>query len=587
MLKNGENNMINSKNRPENIPVRQWQVAPAVPMALVQALPHLNPVLLQVLYNRGITAEAEIHAFLEGQYLQPDDPFLLPDMDTAVDRIGAARQNDEKIVVYGDFDADGVTSTVLLVEALRGLEGMERRNVRPYIPDRVDEGYGLNKDALSKIREEYEASLVITVDCGIRSVGEVEHANEIGLDVIITDHHSIGPVLPPATAVVNPKRDDSSYPEQMLAGVGIAYKLAQALHTHMPSQAGFQLQNLLDLVAIGTVADIAPLLGENRRLVQEGLAVLNTLQRPGVSALAQSAGVKSGRITAETIGFILGPRINAAGRLDHAYTAAKLLASNNLLQARGMAEELDTLNRRRQAITAELSRHAESLIDDAEAQFVLFAADPEFESGVVGLVASRLKEQYYRPAIVLKREEEESHGSCRSIPEFHITRALDEVADLLERYGGHSQAAGLTIRNENIPAFVARLQAITQAQLADEPLQPTLTIDVEIGLDEVDWALHEVLQQLEPTGAANATPIFMSRGVQVQSYRAVGKDRSHLQLTLAHGEERLLQCIGFRQGAWVANMPDLVDVVYTLTVNEWKGRRSLQLNVQDIRPAAL
>lgn len=571
--------------RPESIPRKRWQVAPLVPIQLQQQFSHLNKVLLQVLYNRGIVTPAQIQAFIEGHYLQKDDPFLLPDMDKAVERIALACQNHEQIVIYGDFDADGVTSTVLLVEALRAIRGFDRQQVRPYIPNRVDEGYGLNFEALSKIKDEFGAQLVITVDCGIRSVAEVEHANRLGLDMIVTDHHSIGAQIPPALAVINPKRADSAYPERMLAGVGIAYKLAQAIHATLPSIPEFSLSSLLDLVAVGTIADIAPLLGENRKLVTEGLSVLNLLQRPGISALAQVTGVKAGYITAESVGFALGPRINAAGRLDHAYTAAKLLATNNLLQARSWADDLNDLNRRRQHLTAELTEKAEALIGDVESAHLLIAIDESFVSGVVGLVASRLRENYYRPSIVLERGPEESHGSCRSIPEFHITHALDQVADLLERYGGHAQAAGLTIRNKNIPAFIERMSAIAAEQLRHEDLFPTLAIDAEIALSDIDWALQETLGQLEPTGAANATPIFMTRNVQVLNHRAVGRDFAHLQLEVAQDPLHSCKAVAFSQGAWTGNLPSHIDIVYMLGVNEWRGRRTLQLNIQDLRPA--
>ncbi|MCK5924005.1 MAG: DHH family phosphoesterase, partial [Methylococcales bacterium] len=347
------------------------------------------------------------------------------------------------------------TSTVLLTQALRGL-GVSRKKAQPYIPDRIKEGYGLNCEALTKIKEEIGAALVITVDCGIRSVAEVEHANAIGLDLIITDHHGLGEVLPPALAIINPKCPESEYPEEMLAGVGIAFKLAQALKQAMPDQANFHDDDLLDLVAIGTVADLAPLKNENRKLVIDGLRVMNDKSRlrPGIWALAKQAGVK-GAITAETIGFSLGPRINAAGRLTHAYDAAKLLAVNNELQARQYARSLDDLNKKRQQLTRDLGRYAEQVIDLEASVFVV--ADEKFVPGVVGLVASRLAERYYRPAIVIEKGETHGHGSCRSIPEVHITEALDQVSDLLVRYGGHAQAAGLTIANENLPAFTERI----------------------------------------------------------------------------------------------------------------------------------
>jgi single-stranded-DNA-specific exonuclease len=537
--------------------------------------------LLQVLYNRGLQERNHIQAFIEGQYLESTDPFLLPDMEKAVARIGQAIERDEIIIVYGDFDADGVTSTVLLTEALRGL-GLSRQQAQPYIPDRIDEGYGLNEEALTFLKEERNAGLVISVDCGIRSVREVEHANQIGLDMIITDHHSLGSRIPPALAVINPKRADSAYPEVMLAGVGIAYKLAQALRLAFPNRAEFEEADLLDLVALGTVADLAPLQGENRKLVMDGLKVLNTCRRPGLDALARVSGLKPGSMSAESIAFALGPRINAAGRLSHAYDAAKLLALNNFLMAHEQARQLNKLNQERQRITAQLTKEAEDKIDpDAP---LLFAADPGFLPGVVGLVASRLTEKYYRPSIIIEQGEAESRGSCRSIPEFHITDALDQVQDLLVRHGGHAQAAGFTINNENLPEFRQRITEIAATQLAGQDLYPTLVIDAEVDLMDVDWALQNVLEDLEPTGEANDKPVFMSRNVRVYNHRTVGQDGAHLQLEVGDDEGRIkLRCIAFRQGAWAKSLPEKIDLAYMVGVNEWNGRRSLQLMVQDIR----
>ncbi|MBE2221395.1 MAG: single-stranded-DNA-specific exonuclease RecJ [Anaerolineae bacterium] len=569
--------------RPENIRPNKWQVAPPVPESLQQKFSHVNPIMLQVLYNRGIIDPAHVQAFLEKRYLESTNPFLLADMDKAVARIQQAIENEENVVVYGDFDADGVTSTVLLTQALRGL-GMMTQQVRPYIPDRVDEGYGLNKEALTKIKEEFEADLVISVDCGIRSVAEVVHANEIGLDMIITDHHSLGPELPPATAVINPKRPESTYPETMLAGVGIAYKLAQALCQTMPERVAFDLADLLDLVAIGTVADLAPLLGENRLLVAEGLTVLNNARRPGVMSLSRIARLTPGQMSAESIAFGLGPRINAAGRLAHAYDAARLLAVNNTIQADQYASRLDQLNRERQRITADLSAKAEAMVTpDAP---ILIAADTDFISGVVGLVASRLADTHYRPAIVIEKGEEESRGSCRSIPEFHITEALDEVADLLVRHGGHAQAAGFTVTNENLDEFIATITAIAEEKLSGLELHPTITVDAQIDLTDIDWALYESLEPLEPTGYANPTPVFMSRNVEVRSHRLVGQDGTHLQMFVSGGKQddhyQEMAAIAFRQGAWANHLPQYIDIVYTINVNEWRGRRTLQLMIQDI-----
>lgn len=567
-------------SRPRNLRDYRWRMNPAAPVALKEEVVNVHPVLLQVLYNRHIREPAAIRAFLDGQYLKSRDPFLLKDMDKAVERIERAIDGDEMVVVYGDFDADGVTSTVLLVETLRGL-GMSRQQAQPYIPDRVDEGYGLNKKALTSLRER-GASLVISVDCGIRSIREIEHANDIGLDTIITDHHSLGPKMPPSLAVINPHQPESEYPESRLAGVGIAFKLAQALNQAFSGRSGYDEENLLDLVALGTIADLAPLRGENRDLVAEGLRVLNSCRRPGIEALAQVSGFKAGSITAESISFGLGPRINAAGRLAHAYDAARLLAANDALQAREYARELNDLNRKRQQVTAQLTKLAEEAINPDDA--LLFVADERFMSGVVGLVASRLVDKFYRPAIIIEEGEIESRGSCRSIPEFHITDALDEVMDLLVRHGGHAQAAGFTIRNENLPEFRQRITGLAAEKLDAAELAPVMEIDAELKLASIREELHQELLKLEPTGIENEQPVFKSSNVRVLSHRAVGQDGFHLQLLVGDGHAKH-RCIAFQQGAWAGHLPEQIDLAYTIGINEWNGRRDLQLTVKDIREA--
>jgi single-stranded-DNA-specific exonuclease len=553
----------------------------------------IHPVLRQILHNRGLSHPADVQAFLENRYLPSRDPFQLADMDRAVERIVRAIKTDEMIVVYGDFDADGVTSTVLLTETLRSMAD-DRRLIVPYIPDRVDEGYGLNLEAISSLRDR-GATLAISVDCGIRSPVEVAHAQAIGLDMVVTDHHSLGRVLPQAVAVINPKRTDSTYPERMLAGVGIAYKLAQALRLALPDRATFDETDLLDLVALGTVADLAPLLGENRKLVAEGLTVLNEVRRPGLAALLIVSGLQPGTLTAESIGFALGPRINAAGRLSHAYDAARLLISTNSHTAMEQARLLDELNHRRRTLTQQMSARAEAMVDPGSS--IIIAADPEFRSGIVGLVASRLAESAYRPTIIMEQGEHESRGSCRSIPEFHITDALDQVADLLVRHGGHAQAAGFTIRNENLPEFTSRMTALAEERLRNEDLRPALAIDAEVGLHDIDWALRDNLAQLEPTGNDNPSPLLLSRDVEVVSHRAVGTEGAHLQLFLVDANHnhhyrtgqgaptQAFPAIAFRQGLWAGRLPDRIDIVYRLSVNHWQGKSNLQLVIEDLCPA--
>ncbi|MFT5193453.1 MAG: single-stranded-DNA-specific exonuclease [Cellvibrionaceae bacterium] len=593
---------------------KRWQVAPKIPDNILREAPSVNPIVAQILYNRGIATFEGMRAFMESRYIGKSDPFLLAGMAAAVERILRALDNHELVVVYGDFDADGVTSTVLVLEALWGL-GFSKSLVQPYIPHRVDEGYGLNKEALTKLKLK-GAALVITVDCGIRSVAEVQHGVDEGLDIIITDHHSIGPQLPTAAfAIINPKREDCPYPEKMLAGVGIAYKLAEALHSQRPTE--FDPKTLLDLVAIGTVADVAPLLGENRQLVKDGLQVMNTALRPGLMALATAAKLNTPTISAMNIGFTLGPRINAAGRIGpaidmaavryhnkrnlagpapqkdgYAYLAARLLFSRSHPQAAEYAQELNTLNSQRQQMTEGLNRKAEALVleeleDDKQIDEVnvLFAADHGFEPGIVGLVAGRLKEKYYRPAIILEMGEEESVGSCRSIPEVHITHMLDQLSDILVRYGGHAAAAGLTIRNEHLAEFKKRITILVDAEIGKLNLTPTIPIDALIDIEQVDASLYALLQKLEPTGCANPSPVFLSRRVEVQSTRAVGKTKDHLQVTFLIDGNRILKSIGFGLGFWHENLPSFVDIVYSIDENTWNNATTLQLQIKDIKPA--
>jgi single-stranded-DNA-specific exonuclease len=567
--------------------MKKWQTAPQAPNQYIEELRHegVHPIVAQILYNRGFDTSGSVLSFL-GHYLPDDNPFRLKGMDDAIYRIRTAIRNREVVAVYGDFDCDGVTATTVLTEALQRVGA----DVRAYIPDRVDEGYGLNSPALKFLADE-GVRLVITVDCGIRSVKEVEDANSCGLDMIITDHHSIGPQLPPALAVINPKQAGDTYPEKGLAGVGIAYKMVQALFMEAQRRGirgidEWRPEDWLDLVAVGTVADIVPLRGENRWLVQRGLRRLNRPQRPGLQALYSVAGIHPGSVTATTIGFGIGPRINAAGRLRSAMLAYRLLTAPDITQGAQLAQELNALNMERQKKTKTMQQHAETTMpDDPARQALLFAASPQFEQGVVGLVASRLTDRYYRPAVVVQVGEEESHGSCRSIPEFHITRALEMCDDLLERYGGHAAAAGFTVANTNIEPLRKRLTEIAEDSLHLDYLVPTLTVDVDLPLEEANMSLIDALARLEPVGEANTQPIFRTNGVQVIECKRVGREGSHLKMRLSDGNGAWSDAIAFRQGKRADNLPEVIDVVYHLELNEWRGSRRLQLNIQDIKPA--
>jgi single-stranded-DNA-specific exonuclease len=463
-----------------------------------------------------------------------------------------------------------------------------------YIPHRFDEGYGLNKEALDLLKGD-GAKLVITVDCGIRSPDEAAHARTIGLDLIISDHHHPAQGdLPPALAVINPKQAGDAYPDKDLAGVGIAYKIAEALldlekqsSAGGASSSGLQLDDLLDLVALGTVADLTPLVGENRTLVRKGLKQMRETTRQGLFALASIAEVPLAKVNAAHIGFMLGPRLNAAGRLESALAAFELLTTTDLMRAGVLAQQLDVQNRKRQALTRSTQEWAEAIALADPAAHLLFAAHTDFNLGVVGLAASRLTESYYRPAVVAATGAEETRGSCRSIPEFHITDALDQCRDLLVRHGGHAAAAGFTVRNENLPALVSRLKALAAAKLDGQDLRPTVMADADVSLTMIRPDLIKTLGNLQPTGYGNPDAAFIARAARVKSSRAVGSEGRHLKLVLEDEKGFAHDAIGFRLGDLQPSLPARVDVLFTYEINEYNGRVGYQLNLKDVRPAGV
>lgn len=573
---------------------KRWNLYPALPRDVRTRLSTYHPVLAQVLYNRGQDTPEKARQFLDGGDSSLHNPFTMHDMPEAVARIRHALRKGQLVAVYGDFDADGVTSTALLTQVLAALGG----RVMPYIPHRVDEGYGLNTDALARLYRQGVA-LVITVDCGIRSVDEVRYGKALGLDIIVTDHHSLGEEIPPADAVLNPKIDarlrltegrTNGYPEDMLAGVGVAYKLAQALLMAEEKQGrrrvSLHAEDLLDLVALGTVADLAPLdRVENRELVRRGLEVLNLARRPGLYELLQVAGVEPGKITTTSIGYMLGPRINAAGRIDNAMVAYDLLTSEMPLAGQ-LAQRLQELNLQRQTMTTqavEIAR-ARALSDGTADLPLIFDAGDEYTSGIVGLVAGRLCEEFYRPAVVVERGEEEARGSCRSIPEFDVTAALDRCADLLVRHGGHAQAAGFTVRLENLPLLRDRMVEQARHALHGRELIPALDVDAEVPFHDLTVGLAQELARLEPCGASNTSAVLCTRRLRVDDCRQVGADGKHLRLVLSNGSGSLTG-IAFKQGHWLDTLPrgTYVDAAYHLELNTWNGETRLQLNVQDLR----
>ena len=511
------------------------------------------------------------------------DPTLLTDMDRAVTRILAAIERGERIAVYGDYDVDGVSATALLVEVLRCQGG----EVVWHIPNRFEEGYGVNNEALERLAEE-GVQLVVTVDCGIRSPREAQQAIELGMEMIISDHHHPSGELPNAAAVICQKREGDAYPDKDLAGVGLAYKIAEALFAAHPVE-GVSADDWLDLVALGTVADVVPLRGENRRLVRGGMRRMREGRlRQGLYSLCQVAGIQNlPGLRSFDIGFLLGPRLNAAGRIESAQAALQLLLSRDPTEAGELAQLLNRQNIERQQQTRETVEAAREMIAEPGQAAILFAFSDQFNPGVVGLAAARLAEAYYRPAVVGTIEGDVARASCRSIPEFHITRALDECRDLFVRHGGHAAAAGFTVRSERLPELAERLGEIARRELDGRELVARLHPDVEVALTDLMPRADQVLMfmdRLQPTGADNPEPLFMTRNVTMKYPKKIGVEGKHLRATVAQGN-LTVSAVGWNLGEWVDRKLERVDVLYSVELNTYNGQSNVQLSLRDIRPA--
>ena len=562
-----------------------WYIYPVIPEAKAQEFGNIPPVLKQVLFNRGVYEQASARQFLKAALEFDNNPFLILDMDKAVERIQQAYQLNEKLVVYGDYDVDGVTATALLVSGLSRL-GFR---VSAYIPNRFEEGYGINNEALRTIKAD-GAGVVISVDCGIRSLDESLYAKSIGLDMIITDHHEPGEDIPEAVAVINPKRAGDTYPEKYLAGVGLAFKLLQALHSQMVQNGihtDFEPDEYLDLVALGTVADLAPLTGENRFYIRKGIRQIQKTRRVGIAALAAVADTPLENIDATAIGFRLAPRLNAAGRLESALLAYDLLSATNNLEAGKLAQILNVKNSERQKATKEIKQKAEELtmMDGVINKPLLFAAHPEFNQGVMGLAASKLTEDHYRPAIVgsIDLENGTTHCSCRSIPEYNIEQALERAAVYLEKFGGHAAAAGFTIKNENIEPFVEFMSRDAEKVIKHD-LGPTLKADMILNLDEINFELVDHLRYLEPTGQGNPSPKFVTPGLRVRTKKKMGKDSQHLKLFVTNGHQKM-EAIWWNKGDQYPVIPETIDLFYSIDVNEFNLEKNLQLLIKDLKIA--
>lgn len=551
-------------------------MAPPPPQSLLDALPHLDPITVRCLYRRGITDGDAAIAFLDAR-TKDDSPFDLAGLSAAVARLTEAIEAGESIVVYGDFDADGVTATAVLVETLQALGA----RVMPYIPHREREGYGLRRGTIEHLGAG-GAELIVTVDCGIRAYEEIERARELGMDVIVTDHHALPEALPPAVAVVNPSRADCSYPHGELSGVGLAYKLSQGLlRTQRPHDDRVSEASLLDLVAIGTVADVVPLVGENRSLVRRGVESLRRAERPGIRALLEAAHRDPASLSARDIAFVVGPRVNAAGRMDSADTALALLLTRDAAEARRLADEIEGLNTERRAATEKAVDRAEADIAKRDASWFLVSASSDIGLGVAGLVAGRLAGARRRPVAVLNVDGDQARGSARSVPGFDLVGALDHVADRLVRFGGHAQAAGFTVRLDELDGVASALDAHAERELRHLDLRRVLEIDAELPPARVQRSLLRDLAVLEPHGEGNPSPLFVLRDVPVANLRTVGTN--HLRFVVEGGSATgSIDAIAFGQASRMASIGPRASMVCSLEDNTWRGQRTLELHVEDI-----
>jgi single-stranded-DNA-specific exonuclease len=497
-------------------------------------------------------------------------------MHQAVARVYRALLSGESIAVYGDFDTDGITATALLVQ---GLSCLKVKAV-PYIPHRLTEGYGLKIAALENLYRQ-GITLVISVDCGITALAQVKRAKRLGLDIIITDHHTPPEEVPPAMAVIDPKLPGSNYPYPDLAGVGVALKLLQAFFQGLGKEK--QLSELIDLVALGTVADMVPLLGENRYLVKQGLELLRASPRLGIKQIMAQSGLNSQRLDTDCISWILAPRLNAAGRLEHAMASYKLLMTDSPHEARALATWLEKKNAERQSLTNKALTTARQRVLARGIQPVLIAGDSSFPGGVCGLVASRLAEEFYRPAVVIRVGEQFSGGSCRSIPEFNIIEALTQCRSLFTQFGGHAQAAGFTLPTKNLPRLEHALMELATAQLGGLDLRPRIDIDAEVNLSNLARDIFPQIQKLAPFGQGNPQPTFLSRRVEVLDYRTMGDNGEHLRLKVKQGGT-VWNGVAFGLGNYLTEISPFLDIVYNLEVDLWGGGERLRLNILDFAP---
>lgn len=534
----------------------------------------IHPVVAQILINRGIDSPGAAKHFLDASLADLHDPFLFKDMDKAMARVKQAQAQKEKILIFGDYDVDGVTSSALLHNLFKKM-GIEVIN---HIPHRMHDGYGLNRYIAEDALKE-RVSLLITIDCGITAVEEVDILNENGIDVIVIDHHEPGEKLPNAKAVINPKRKDCAYPFKDLASVGLAAKFAQAALGEFP-------QEFIDLVALGTIADIVPLVGENRIFVKNGLPQMTVTKNLGLAALIETSKIKDKSLRPYHVGFVLGPRINAAGRMDTAHTALDLFLTEDANEAIRLAKILNNHNQNRQKMQRDVAEEAIAIIEESvnfNEDKIIVLSKEGWHKGVLGIVASKITDRYYRPSIIISLKEGIGTASARSIDGFHLHEALSSCSSCLENFGGHEGAAGLTIRQENIVQFRTQINQFATGLLQADKLTPTVEIENEITLKDVTLKLAQVLDMLEPFGEANPQPVFCARKLFLKGYpQMLGKDTLKFWVT---DNKQTVSAVGFG----MAKYRDLVasgapiDLAFYITIDDWNKAPTVQLMLKDIR----
>ncbi|MGC6470517.1 MAG: single-stranded-DNA-specific exonuclease RecJ [Flavobacteriales bacterium] len=563
----------------------RWIVKPNPPTEQVQLLQeslNVSPVIATLLAQRGITDFDKAKQFFRPQMKHLHDPFLMKDMNLAVQRLTTAIQSNQTILVYGDYDVDGTTAVSLMYLFLKQLT----KNLEYYIPDRYDEGYGVSYKAIDYAKEK-GIDLIICLDCGIKAVDKIDYANSLGIDFIICDHHRPGKKLPSAVAVLDPKRHDCDYPFDELSGCGVGFKLAQA-YCQQHNISSDVLTPLLDLLVISIAADIVPIVGENRTLAFFGLQQLNSNPRVGVKALIQLAN-RTKQLTISDVVFGLSPRINAAGRIEHGKKAVELLVEDDFQLAKSKAERIEKHNFTRRELDQNITQEALEQINPSKKSTVVFSE--KWHKGVVGIVASRLIESHYKPTIVLTESNGKLTGSARSVKHFDVYNAIEACSDLLEQFGGHKYAAGLTLKKENLSAFIDKFEQVVSNTIEENMLTDEISIDLTVNWQDVTPKTYRILQQMAPFGPSNNQPILMLKAVYDKGYgRIIGQDESHLKLGLsAQSQSNTIDAIGFRMATKFPLIKDqqLLDVCFVLEENDWNGNTKLQLRLKDIRKSLL